>query len=171
MKAKHSTSTQTPRTSCQAWWWGADDLAMDSLYTKSILESNVRPSVRRLKLSKSSIMQQENDPKYRSNRMAENKNQGGAMAQTPDLKLTERLWQNLKWLSELCLNKCLKTWMKQCCKEEWVKILPQWRERLIKTHKENYNFKLLLLKVILSFSILECTLFFSGQWYKVNCIC
>lgn len=41
-------------------------------------------------------MQQENDPKYRSNRMAENKNQGGAMAQTPDLKLTERLWQNLK---------------------------------------------------------------------------
>lgn len=62
----------------------------------------------------------------------------------PDLSLTDML------CSESCAqtNTANLNELMQHCEEEWARILPQWRERLI-NHTENDYFSLLLVKVVL----------------------
>lgn len=77
---------QTSHTNCQEWWWRGDDLGLICShrtwiwercaqwfddrplciykYPNTILESNVSPSVRRLKPGQSRVMKQNNDPKH-----------------------------------------------------------------------------------------------------------
>lgn len=76
--------------------------AEPEVWTSSIPESNVRPSVWQLKLGLNWIMDQDNDPF-----VVKEKNQGATMAQScVDLNMTDMLT-----LRELCMNERLQTSM------------------------------------------------------------
>ncbi len=105
------------------------DETMNSVLYPKILKENVRPSVCDLKLKRTWVMQQDNDPKHTSKSTSEwlKKNKMKVLEwpnQSPDLNQIEMLWHDLK--------QSIHAWkpsnvaeLKQFCKEEWAKIPPQ----------------------------------------------
>ncbi|KAF7650076.1 hypothetical protein LDENG_00131870 [Lucifuga dentata] len=100
---------------------------MNSALYQKILKENVRPSVRDLKLKRTWVMQQDNDPKHTSKSTSE--------CQSPDLNPIEMLWHNLKQAVHARKPSNVAE-LKQFCKEEWAKITPQRCERLIASYRK-----------------------------------
>ncbi len=105
-----------------------------------ILQENVRPSVRELKLKRSWVMQQDNDPKHTSKSTSEwLKNKKFKVlewpSQSPDLNPIEMLWQDLKRAVH-ARKPTNVTELKQFCMEEWAKIPPRRCERLINNYRK-----------------------------------
>ncbi len=102
---------------------------MNSALYQKILKENVRLSVCDLKLKRTWVMQQDNDPKLTSKSTSEwlKKNKIKVLEgpnQSLDLNLIEMLWHNLKQ-SIHARKPSNVAELKQFCKEEWAKIHPQ----------------------------------------------
>ncbi|KAF7650410.1 hypothetical protein LDENG_00126420 [Lucifuga dentata] len=100
---------------------------MNSALYQKILKENVRPSVRDLKLKRTWVMQQDNDPKHTRKSTSE--------CQSPDLNPIEMLWHDLKQAVHARKPSNVAE-LKQFCKEEWAKITPQRCERLIASYRK-----------------------------------
>uniref|UniRef100_A0AAY4B9U9 Transposase n=1 Tax=Denticeps clupeoides TaxID=299321 RepID=A0AAY4B9U9_9TELE len=105
------------------------DGTMNSTVYQKILKVNVRPSVCQLKLKRSWVLQQDNDPKHTSKSTSEwlKKNKKNTLewpSQSPNLNPIEMLWQDLA--SEL----------QQFCKDEWAKIPPERCKRLVTSYRK-----------------------------------
>ncbi len=113
---------------------------MNSALYQKILKENVRPSVCDLKLKRTWVMQQDNDPKHTSMPTSEwlKKNKIKVLewpSQSPDLNTIEMLWHDLKQCIHAQKPFSVAEW-KQFCKEEWAKIPPQRCERLIASYRK-----------------------------------
>ncbi len=114
------------------------DGTMNSALYQKILKEHVRPSVCDLKLKRTWVMQQDNDPKHTSKSTSEwlKKNKIKVLEwpnQSPDLNPIEMLWHDLKQ-SFYAWKPSNVAKLKQFCKEEWAKIPPQRCERLIDSY-------------------------------------
>ncbi len=115
-------------------WLAIIDGTMNSALYHKILKENVLPSVCDLKLKRTWVMQQDNDPKLTSKSTSEwlKKNKIKVLewpSQSPDLNMIEMLWLDLKQSFHAWKPSNVAE-LKQFCKE-WAKIAPQWCE---KTH-------------------------------------
>lgn len=104
------------------------DGKMNSRVYQDILQENVRPSVRQLKLRRGWVMQQDNDPKHTSNSTKQWLQQHRIRllewpSQSPDLNPIEMLWHDLKRAIHTRHPKNIAT-LKKFCEEEWSKITP-----------------------------------------------
>ncbi len=114
-----------------------DGIMNSALYQK-ILKENVWPSVCDLKLKRTWVMQQDNDPKHTSKSTSEwpKENKIKVLewpSQSPGLNTIEMLWHDLKQ-SFHAQKPSNVAELKQFCKEEWAKIHPQRCERLIASY-------------------------------------
>ena len=103
------------------------DGKMNSQVYQDILQENVKLFVLQLKLNRSWMMQQDNDPKQRSKSTAEWLQQKKIHllewpSQSPDLNLIEMLWHDLKRAVHTKHPKNIAE-LKQFCEEEWSKFL------------------------------------------------
>ncbi len=121
-------------------WLAIIDGTMNSALYQKILKENVWPSVCDLKLKRTWVMQQDNDPKHTSKSISERlkKNKIKVLEwpnQSPDLNLIEMLWHDLKQ-SIHARKPSNVAELKQFYKEEWAKIPPQRCERLIASYRK-----------------------------------
>ena len=119
---------------------------MNSQVYQDILQENLRPSVRQLKLNRGWVMQQDNDPKHRSKSTMEWLQQKKIRllewpSQSPDPKVIEMLWHDLKRAIHTRHPRNIAE-LKQFCTEEWSKIPPDRCAGLI------YNYRKRLVEVI-----------------------
>ncbi|KAK3507977.1 hypothetical protein QTP70_007945 [Hemibagrus guttatus] len=111
---------------------------MNSAVYQKILKENVRPSVCDLKLKRTWVLQQDNDPKHTSKSTSEwlKKNKMKTLewpSQSPDLKPIEMLWHDLKKVVHARKPSNVAE-LQQFCKDEWAKIPPQRCNRLIASY-------------------------------------
>ena len=116
------------------------DGKMNSQVYQDILQENVRLSVCQLKLNRSWVMQQDNDPKHRSKSTTEWLQQKKIRllewpSQSPDLNPIEMLWHDLKRAVHTRHPKNIAE-LKQFCKEEWSKIPPDRCAGLIRNYRK-----------------------------------
>ncbi|MBN3294719.1 TCB1 transposase, partial [Polypterus senegalus] len=116
------------------------DGTMNSTVYQKILKENVRPSVRQLKLKRSWVLQQDNDPKHTSKSTSEwlKKNKMKTLewpSQSPDLNPIEMLWHDLKKAVH-ARKPSNKAELQQFCKDEWAKIPSERRKRLIASYRK-----------------------------------
>ncbi|KAK3542023.1 hypothetical protein QTP86_010605 [Hemibagrus guttatus] len=102
---------------------------MNSAVYQKILKENVRPSVCDLKLKRTWVLQQDNDPKHSSKSTSEwlKKNKMKTLewpSQSPDLNPIEMLWHDLKKVVHARKPSNVAE-LQQFCKDEWAKIPPQ----------------------------------------------
>ncbi|KAK3555168.1 hypothetical protein QTP86_010055 [Hemibagrus guttatus] len=102
---------------------------MNSAVYQKILKENVRPSVCDLKLKRTWVLQQDNDPKHTSKSTSEwlKKNKMKTLewpSQNPDLNLIEMLWHDLKKVVHARKPSNVAE-LQQFCKDEWARIPPQ----------------------------------------------
>ncbi|KAK3540398.1 hypothetical protein QTP70_030411, partial [Hemibagrus guttatus] len=107
---------------------------MNSAVYQKILKVNVRPSVCDLKLKRTWVLQQDNDPKHTSKSTSEwlKKNKMKTLewpSQSPDLYPIEMLWHDLKKVVHARKPSNVAE-LQQFCKDEWAKIPPQRCNRL-----------------------------------------
>ncbi|KAK3508653.1 hypothetical protein QTP70_003098 [Hemibagrus guttatus] len=112
---------------------------MNSAVYQKILKENVRPSVCDLKLKRTWVLQQDNDPKHTSKSTSEwlKKNKMKTLewpSQSPDLNPIEMLWHDLKKVVH-ARKPCNVAELQQFCKDEWAKIPPQRCNRLIASYQ------------------------------------
>ncbi|KAK3571029.1 hypothetical protein QTP86_001280 [Hemibagrus guttatus] len=108
---------------------------MNSAVYQKILKENVWPSVCDLKLKRTRVLQQDNDPKHTSKSTSEwlKKNKMKTLewpSQSPDLNPIEMLWDDLKKVVHAQKPSNVAE-LQQFCKVEWAKIPPQCCNRLI----------------------------------------
>ncbi|KAK3508530.1 hypothetical protein QTP70_031914 [Hemibagrus guttatus] len=111
---------------------------MNSAVYQKILKENVRPSVSDLKLKRTWVLQQDNDPKHTSKSTSEwlKKNKIKTLewpSQSPDLNPIEMLWHDLKKVVHARKPSNVAE-LQQFCKDEWAKIPPQRCNRLIASY-------------------------------------
>ncbi|KAK3572505.1 hypothetical protein QTP86_034294, partial [Hemibagrus guttatus] len=111
---------------------------MNSADYQKILKENVRPSVCDLKLKRTWVLQQDNDPKHTSKSTSEwlKKNKMKTLecpSQSPDLNPIEMLWHDLKKVVHARKPSNVAE-LQQFCKDEWAKIPPQRCNRLIASY-------------------------------------
>ncbi|KAK3514690.1 hypothetical protein QTP70_027774 [Hemibagrus guttatus] len=111
---------------------------MNSAVYQNILKENVRPSVCDLKLKRTWVLQQDNDPKHSSKSTSEwlKKNKMKTLewpSQSPDLNPIEMLWHDLKKVVHARKPSNVAE-LQQFCKDEWAKIPPQRCNRLIASY-------------------------------------
>ncbi|KAK3561426.1 hypothetical protein QTP86_002540 [Hemibagrus guttatus] len=111
---------------------------MNSAVYQKILKETVRPSVCDLKLKRTWVLQQDNDPKHSSKSTSEwlKKNKMKTLewpSQSPDLNLIEMLWPDLKKVVHARKPSNVAE-LQQFCKDEWAKIPPQRCNRLIASY-------------------------------------
>ncbi|KAK3556509.1 hypothetical protein QTP70_008296 [Hemibagrus guttatus] len=111
---------------------------MNSAVYQKILKENVRPSVCDLKLKRTWVLQQDNDPKHTSKSTSEwlKKNKMKTLewpSQSPDLNPIEMLWHDLKKVVHARKPSNVAE-LQQFCKDEWAKIPPQRCNRLIASY-------------------------------------
>ncbi|KAK3562010.1 hypothetical protein QTP86_023463 [Hemibagrus guttatus] len=111
---------------------------MNSAVYQKILKDNVRPSVCDLKLKRTWVLQQDNDPKHSSKSTSEwlKKNKMKTLewpSQSPDLNPIEMLWHDLKKVVHARKPSNVAE-LQQFCKDEWAKIPPQRCNRLIASY-------------------------------------
>uniref|UniRef100_A0A803JW23 Tc1-like transposase DDE domain-containing protein n=1 Tax=Xenopus tropicalis TaxID=8364 RepID=A0A803JW23_XENTR len=116
------------------------DGTMNSTVYQKILKENVRPSVRQLKLKRSWVLQQDNDPKHTSKSTSEwlKKNKMKTLewpSQSPDLNPIEMLWHDLKKAGH-ARKPSNKAELQQFCKDEWAKIPPERCKRLAASYRK-----------------------------------
>uniref|UniRef100_A0A803KDU4 Transposase n=1 Tax=Xenopus tropicalis TaxID=8364 RepID=A0A803KDU4_XENTR len=116
------------------------DGTMNSTVYQKILKENVRPSVRQLKLKRSWVLQQDNDPKHTSKSTSEwlKKNKMKTLewpSQSPDLNPIEMLWHDLKKAVH-ARKPSNKAELQQFCKDEWAKIPPERCKRLVASYRK-----------------------------------
>ncbi|KAK3561430.1 hypothetical protein QTP86_002543 [Hemibagrus guttatus] len=107
---------------------------MNSAVYQKILKDNVRPSVCDLKLKRTWVLQQDNDPKHSSKSTSEwlKKNKMKTLewpSQSPDLNPIEILWHDLKKVVHARKPSNVAE-LQQFCKDEWAKIPPKRCNRL-----------------------------------------
>ncbi len=113
---------------------------MNSALYQKILKDNVRPSVYDLKLKRTWVIQQDNDPKHTSKSTSEwlKKNKMKVLEwpnQSPDLNPIEMLWHDLE--QSFHARKLFSVAeLKQFCKDEWAKIPTQRCERLTASYRK-----------------------------------
>ncbi|KAK3539696.1 hypothetical protein QTP70_012026 [Hemibagrus guttatus] len=100
---------------------------MNSAVYQKILKENVRPSVCDLKLKRTWVLQQDNDPKHTSKFTSEwlKKNKMKTLewpSQSPDLNPIEMLWHDLKKVVHARKPSNVAE-LQQFCKDEWPKFL------------------------------------------------
>uniref|UniRef100_A0A3Q3KMZ5 Tc1-like transposase DDE domain-containing protein n=1 Tax=Monopterus albus TaxID=43700 RepID=A0A3Q3KMZ5_MONAL len=108
---------------------------MDSTKYQQILEANITPSVKKLKLKRGWLLQQDNDPKHTSKSTMEYLKRRRLKvlewpSQSPDLNIIENLWVDLKRAVHARRPKNI-TELEAFCKEEWEKIPSTRIERLL----------------------------------------
>ncbi|KAK3511348.1 hypothetical protein QTP70_004529 [Hemibagrus guttatus] len=113
---------------------------MNSAVYQKILKENVRPSVCDLKLKRTWVLQQDNDPKHTSKSTSEwlKKNKMKTLewpSQSPDLNPNEMLWHDLKKVVHARKPSNVAE-LQQFCKDEWAKIPPQRCNRLIASYQK-----------------------------------
>ncbi|KAK3556132.1 hypothetical protein QTP70_005614 [Hemibagrus guttatus] len=111
---------------------------MNSAVYQKILKENVRPSVCDLKLKRTWVLQQDNDPKHTSKSTSEwlKKNKMKTLewpSQSPDLNPIEMLWHDLKKVVHARKPSNVAE-LQQFCKDEWAKIPPQRCNRFIASY-------------------------------------
>ncbi|KAK3522940.1 hypothetical protein QTP86_009709 [Hemibagrus guttatus] len=111
---------------------------MNSAVYQKTLKENVRPSVCDLKLKRTWVLQQDNDPKHTSKSTSEwlKKNKMKTLewpSQSPDLNPIEMLWHDLKKVVHARKPSNVAE-LQQFCKDEWAKIPPQRCNRLIASY-------------------------------------
>ena len=112
---------------------------MNSHVYQDIFQDNVRLSVRKLKLNRSWVMQQDNDPKHRSKSTTEWLQQNKILewpSQSPHLSPIEMLWHDLKRAVHTRHPKN-NAELKQFCQEEWSKIPPDRCAVLIRNYRKH----------------------------------
>ncbi len=113
---------------------------MNSAVYQKILKDNVRPSVRDLKMKRTWVLQQDNDPKHTSKSTSEwlKKNKMKTLewpSQSPDLNPIEMLWHDLKKAVHARKPSNVAE-LQQFCQDEWAKIPPQHCNRLIASYRK-----------------------------------
>ncbi len=109
---------------------------MNSAVYQKILKDNVRPSVCDLKLKRTWVLQQDNDPKHTSEWLKKNKMKTLEWpSQRPDLNPIEMLWHDLKKAVHARKPSNVAE-LQQFCQDEWVKIPPQRCNRLIASYRK-----------------------------------
>ncbi len=113
---------------------------MNSAVYQKILKDNVWPSVRDLKLNRTWVLQQDNDPKHTSKSTSEwlKKNKMKTLewpSQSPDLNPIEMLWHDLKKAVHARKPSNVAE-LQQFCQDEWAKIPPQRCNRLIASYRK-----------------------------------
>ncbi|KAK3574095.1 hypothetical protein QTP86_002852 [Hemibagrus guttatus] len=111
---------------------------MNSAIYQKILKENVRTSVCDLKLKRTWVLQQDNDPKHTRKSTSEclKKNKMKNLewpSQSSDLNPIEMLWHDLKKVV-LARKPSNVAELQQFCKDEWAKIPPQRCNRLIASY-------------------------------------
>ena len=113
---------------------------MNSQVYSYILQENIRLSVLQLKLNRSWVMQQDNDPKHRSKSTTQWLQQKKIPllewpSQSPDLNPIEMLMHDLKRAVHTRHTKNIPE-LKQFCKEEWSRIPPDRCAGLIHNYRK-----------------------------------
>ncbi|KAK3562989.1 hypothetical protein QTP86_013253 [Hemibagrus guttatus] len=113
---------------------------MNSAIYQKILKENVRPSFCDLKLKRTWVLQQDNDPKHTSKSTSEwlKKNKMKTLdwpSQSPDLNPIEMLWHDLKKVVHARKPSNVAE-LQQFCKDEWAKIPPQCCNRLTASYRK-----------------------------------
>lgn len=115
------------------------DGIMNSQLYQEILGRNVAPSVKQLKLKRSWVFQQDNDPKHtsKSTKSWMEKKKYKLLdwpSQSPDLNPIEMLWGDLKRRVHTRRPKNLDQ-LRKYCQEEWKKIPVERCKRLVEGYK------------------------------------